>query len=390
MFTFHPLVGKEANYAGSAFQEYVIRADTTSNVLKILKNKFADVFRGFGDSMLGPIKEMALGIGDVLDTLDERVSIFDEIQTAMQGFMNGLGMNGGMREMMNELGDLFFGKIDGSGAADRLGRIFMEFKSWGQSVRELNAALQDNPIAQFFGDLAPYGFHALKWSIGIMLVAGAVRKLASALFFLSGASTIVGALKVVKGLGGILGAGGAAAGAATAGAAGGGAAGAATKAAGSGIFALMRTMGAGLAGLWATGAVITAGKKKIESDPERREKQNQHTQQNLQWLKSFFLGDAADPNFSFRKHMGVETRAGASEGGASSGPDKPITADSLRAAHAPQGVQDVRVTNRQPPEVWVTNHFVIHEAASAQAVADQVMSKIGGSTKSAVEASYSD
>ena len=48
------------------------------------------------------------------------------------------------------------------------------------------------------------------------------------------------------------------------------------------------------------------------------------------------------------------------------------------------------MTNRQPPEVSVTNHFVIHEAASAEAVADQVMSKIGGVTKSAVEASYSD
>ena len=93
---------------------------------------------------------------------------------------------------------------------------------------------------------------------------------------------------------------------------------------------------AGLAGLWATAAVITAGKKKIDSDPERREKQNQHTQQNLQWLKSFFLGDAADPAFSFRKHMGVETKAGAGEGGASTGPEKPITADSLRAANAPQ------------------------------------------------------
>lgn len=75
-----------------------------------------------------------------------------------------------------------------------------------------------------------------------------------------------------------------------------------------------------------------------------------------------------------------------SQGGASTGPDRPITADSLRAANAPQGGQDVRVTNRQPPNVTVSNHFVIHGAPSAEAVVDQVMSKIGGSTKSAVEA----
>lgn len=192
------LVGDQANYAGSAFKEYTVRASTVGNVLQILRNKFADLFRSIGDRMLPSIKEAALGIGDIIDSLGERGHIFAQMEAAFKGFAQGMGAEGGIRSMINDLGDLLFGAADGSAAADKIGRVFVKFKEWGAAVRELTTAIANNPLAQFFASLAPYGFQIMLWSTGILLLAGTIRKLASALMFLSGASAIIGVLKMLK------------------------------------------------------------------------------------------------------------------------------------------------------------------------------------------------
>lgn len=202
------LVGDQANYAGSAFKEYMIRADTVSNALAILRNKIADTFRGIGDDMLPGIKEAALEFGRILDTLGSRASVFDEIKYALKGFTQGLGYDGGIKEVIRDLGDLLFGKEDPSGAADRLGGVFAKFEQYGQSVRQFKKDLDENPIVKFFKDLSPWYVDALKWSVGFLVVSAAVRKLASAIWFLSGASTIVGALKALGGVATALGIGG--------------------------------------------------------------------------------------------------------------------------------------------------------------------------------------
>lgn len=192
------LVGDQANYAGSAFKEYTVRASTVGNVLQILQNKFADLFRGIGDRMLPSIKEAALGIGDIIDSLGERAHIFAQMEAAFKGFAQGMGAKGGIRDMINDLGDLLFGAADGSEAADKIGRIFMKFREWGAAVRDLTTAIANNPLAQFFAQLAPYGMQIMLWGVGIAMLAGTIRKLASALMFLSGASTILGVLKMLK------------------------------------------------------------------------------------------------------------------------------------------------------------------------------------------------
>ena len=189
------LLANETNYSGSAFKEYTERAKTTGTVLAILKNKIADGFRSSGDDMLPWIKEGALGIGDVLDTLGERAGVFDKLGAGMRGFVQGLGFDGGIRAAMNSLGDLLFGAKDGGGAADRLGEIFMKAKGWGAAIRELSDAIKGSPIAGFLATLGSYGATFAVAAIGMGLLAGAIRRLGSALLLLSGAKFAFGLLK---------------------------------------------------------------------------------------------------------------------------------------------------------------------------------------------------
>uniref|UniRef100_UPI002FDCF942 phage tail tape measure protein n=1 Tax=Agrobacterium pusense TaxID=648995 RepID=UPI002FDCF942 len=102
-------VADRTKYAGSAFNEYIQRASTTQNVLDLLGNKISNVFAEIGDSMLPTIREGAKGIGEVLDTLGNRVTIFDQITNFTKGFSQGFGYTGGMKEFMNDLGDLLLG-----------------------------------------------------------------------------------------------------------------------------------------------------------------------------------------------------------------------------------------------------------------------------------------
>jgi len=195
-------VSDRTKYAGSAFNEFVERSKTTGNAIELLQNKISNRFWQMGDRMLPTVKEAVAAIGSVIDTLDSRVSVFDRMETSIMGFAQGLGYNG-VKEVIADLGDLLFGKVDGS-AGDQLGRLFMQAKEWGQTVRELNAALKDNPIVQFMADLAPYGLQIMVWGVGIAFLAGTIRKLAAALMFLSGASTIVAAVKAVGSIADVL------------------------------------------------------------------------------------------------------------------------------------------------------------------------------------------
>lgn len=206
------LVGNEANYAGSAFEEYLVRAQTTSNALAIIGNKLKAVFREWGEGMLPSIKALGAGLGDVLDTLDKRVGVLDQFKAAFDGLMTGLGYRGpdGLRQMVNDIGDLLFGKAVDSGgfmqAADErmtgLARISNQFRQLGRNIRQFAQDVADNPIAKFLAEIAGHGFKLMLASVGFSLLAGAVMKLGRALMFLSGASAAIAILKTVAGIGG--------------------------------------------------------------------------------------------------------------------------------------------------------------------------------------------
>jgi TP901 family phage tail tape measure protein len=392
------LVGDKTQYAGSAYREYVERANTTANVLQLLRNKFADLGISVGDRLLPVIREAALGIGSVIDSLGERAHIFSQIDAAVKGFAQGLGYDGGIRQIMEHLGDMLFGAADGSAAADKIGRVFVQFKEWGISIRELNDAIKANPIAQFLADLAPYAGQFIVWSIGIGLLAGTIRKLAAAVMFLSGASAAIGVIKTLGGLAGILGGETMPDAKKSSGAASTG------KVASTGLAARMLGLARGAVYGMAAGGAWELFKQSKSGDTAYSRGQS-------------LMPDPADaihavvsrisalnampthPSAGVYAQLAMESARGLPRGSTTeSQPGKTaddigivrIDSSSIAEMMRPQGTQDVRVTNQQPPHITVNSPVTIYEASNGQAVAGQVGDAIGEAVRSQLEASFSD
>ncbi|KKX24305.1 phage tail tape measure protein [Rhizobium sp. LC145] len=402
-------VGDKTKYSGSAFNEYIERSNTTANALQLLGNKVSNVFWAMGDQMLPTIKEAAAGIGYVLDTLGERVSIFDQIEVGMKGFAQGLGYSG-IREIVEDLGDLFAGKIDPN-AGDQLGRIFMQAKEWGASIRELNAALKENPIAQFFAEIAPYGLQIMLWGAGIAFLAGTVRKLASALMLLSGASAIIGALKTVGTIADVMSGGTMPKGGGTKTSAKSG-----VPAAETGLLASLAQWGrwakgafvAGAPGLMSGAMSVTPGdtfedqvrlQKQYREDLRRILGLNQDEKGVSGWDR-FWWGKSAEPDFNARDHFGIQTNptappaSGAPAGDIDAlGAAKPISLDaaSIDAIAQPRGTQDVNVTNPRPaPNVNMTLIFHNHGVTNPEELANRVSGIVGQQLREEVTGVYAD
>ena len=223
------LVSEEAKFSGSAQREYDQASQRTANTLKLLKNNLTAIGIGFGDLALPTINQWAGNLADTLMTLGQRVTVFDKISDAFRGFTTGLGFApGDIGQQFSTLMDQIFGKIDTfEKDTQRLGKIFAEFRTYGENVHYFASQIGD--VAKSFGDLTgidvghvgevlgsivKYGFGLSMAGLGLSIVATGIRSLASAVMFLSGASLLIGG---AKGIGKILGAftGGAAAGATT-------------------------------------------------------------------------------------------------------------------------------------------------------------------------------
>jgi TP901 family phage tail tape measure protein len=172
------LVAHEADYSGSAFKEYLTRAETTGNALSILGNKFKAVGIDIGNGWLPTIKELGLGIGDVLDTLEKRVGVLDQVKSAFQGFMGGIGYGSsdGPRALMNDLGDLLFGKAFGGSLKDAddrvigLARLSNRFRGIGQDLKSFSDNVSGGNIGAAFGNIGD----ALGKMGGTLTVGGAL------------------------------------------------------------------------------------------------------------------------------------------------------------------------------------------------------------------------
>ncbi len=174
------LVATEADYSGSAFQEFIIRADTTGNVLDLLGNKLRARGIKYGESWLPTLKEFSLGVSDVVDTLDKRVGVIDNIQMAVNGLMSGFGYGGtgGMREMINDLGDLLFGKaFEGDGT--QVDQRMIDLAKLSNNFRKIGTDLK-----AFAGDLKGGDF------------SGAIGSLSEAISKMSGTTTVISAIGI--------------------------------------------------------------------------------------------------------------------------------------------------------------------------------------------------
>lgn len=403
-------VADRRSYVGSAFREFTARADTTANAFQILRNKIGYFFEDWGLSWLPSLKAGIADFGHVLDTLDSRFTIFDELKSRLGGLASGLGLGDGT-DVFKSIRDLIFGAENASAAADKYGRLFGQFQEYGRSIRKFGEDVANNPIVKFFADLSPYYLEALKWSIGFMLVAGAIRKLASALWFLSGASTIVGALKALGGVASALGIGG------------GGldkVIGAAGTSAGS-----IYGKAFGLAAKVAIVAGITLAVAEALQIFDPKGNLGGVTSPIDDWLRDKMglpakdsgitpgeiwdgLGNllpATDDNPDKNQISPVAVDLGFGESpifGGTSGPPRttgemlsglssPVIIDSssIAAMTQPNGVQQVAVTNPQPVSVNVSNTFNITGVTSPEGAADAAASRMGQAAKAAVESSFS-
>ncbi|KAB1086495.1 phage tail tape measure protein [Neorhizobium galegae] len=391
-------VGDKTKYAGSAYKEYVARANTTANVLQLLQNKFTELGMSMGDRMLPKIREAALGIGDVIDSLGARAHIFAQMDAATQGFLKGFGVDGGIRDLINDLGDLLFGAEDGSAAADKIGLIFVKFRKWGEDIRSLTSAIAGNPIAKFFADLAPYGFQIMLWSVGIMTLAGTIRKLAAAMMFLSGASAVVGALKAVGTIAGIVGGGG------LPGKPGGGGQPVATG--GGGLKPLL--LGLGRLGTFgaAIGGAYTVAKESYTGDtPYARGQSLMPSPTDLAHSIGSALSSmpSQSPQAAVVAQMAMDAATAARSMGIGGNTTDTLpgkTADdigytridsgSIAAMTQPSGVQQVQEVNRVPPNVTVNAPITISGVSDPQAAASAAASQLGTISRNAYESSFSD
>ncbi|UYZ11204.1 phage tail tape measure protein (plasmid) [Agrobacterium salinitolerans] len=397
-------VADRTKYSGSAFAEYVQRANTTRNVLDLLGNKISNKFAEMGDNMLPAIREGALGIGEVLDSLGSRVTLLDEITNSVKGFAQGFGYTGGMKEFMNDLGNLLLGPVDPN-AADRIGEIFMRAKDWGASIRELNEAIKNNPIAKFLAEMSGYGFQLFLYASGIAMLAGTIRKLAGALMLLSGASTALSILKTIGTLSEFPGLGGD----------GAKPGGKTPKGGGGNVPEVLPWYSQ--AGQWLKGLGSQLGfglsVQSLGDTPgdtfQDQVKNQQKYKEALQKLfglnkdasgvsgwDSFWFGDAAKPEFSFREHAGISGVGGSGGGtpatGSASGQPviARIDAGSIAEMVKPNGTQDVRVTNREPVSVTVHNQISITGVSDPEAAGNAAAAQVGEKVRQGVESSYSD
>ena len=404
------MVSDSAKYAGSSFEEYRVRAQTTANTLDKVKNNFIALGIGIGDSMLPTINSALTGVLDVFATLEKRTGFFEEFNIGMKGFMQGLGFQDA-RELINSLADFMLGPVlDPKGMSDageRLGRLFMKAKEWGASIRELSLAISESPITQFFGEMAGYGFKLVIFAGGVMLLSKAVFSLTNALLALTGAKLGWGILKGIARFGaGFLGVGGAVAGGAAATAAGVGAGG--TAAAGGGIMAQL--------GAWAAGSAIAAFTAKLslatlgaysfykvlsERKPTDERFANPNTWKDPILESNDRLNQGRVPApmpdyppapvakpFSFGAMFGdlfkpIPTTQ----------VDAPVTlsAPTIADLNKPSGTQDVRVINQQPPPN-VINHVTVHATtqASPAEIGSAAADAVGQATKAAIESAFND
>lgn len=197
--------GDAERASGTVADAYARRMEDANERIKSFRIQMENLGTSIGRHTLGPIGDAAKYLADVFDTLDSRVTVLHRLKAAADGFIKGMGFeSGSLSGAMKEVRDFLFGLEDGGKAADQYGLIFKRFHEWGAAVRDFTESVKDNPLVKFLGEMAGQGFKLMLAATGIGLLAGAVGKLARAMWVLSGASAAVGILKALTGLGGAI------------------------------------------------------------------------------------------------------------------------------------------------------------------------------------------
>lgn len=203
------MVSNESQYLGSASREYERRAKTFANDVQLFKNNLTALEIAVGNRLM-PILSRAMdgvtpfinALTGAFNTLDQRVSIFDKVGAAIDGFLTGLGFAGDAKlaQLFNGGIDLIFGKL-GTFEEDvtQLSASFEEFRKMGAAINEFATA---HPVlVDTLGTLAGYGAELFVAAAGISMAAGVVKMIGNVLLTLTGVKTAAGILRAVAGLG---------------------------------------------------------------------------------------------------------------------------------------------------------------------------------------------
>lgn len=206
-----------SRFAGSVDRTFEIFANTSEEKLKRLQRITANYGAWMGSKVLPPIVSVAEKISDTLTTLDERVTVFDKIQTRMKGFMAGLGVpaDGSVLSGMSTLWDTVFSRTDTLIAdTDKMAGAFEQFRLMGDNLRsfaddigeatgrlETFLGLDHGSLGTALGDLAGTGLSLGAAAVGVALFARPLKGLGKAALVLSGIKPAWSLLRFLKRLG---------------------------------------------------------------------------------------------------------------------------------------------------------------------------------------------
>lgn len=206
----------EAN--GEVSKDFARRAKTFDAVMIRFKAAAEDLAITLGSRVLPTISDFFGTISGLLNSLDGRVSVFDQIGKAVAGLMNGLGLTDGstFTQALSSLRDMLFGTVEAfEGDTDRLAQIFKRFQEFGASLRGFADAItsvisaiagfvgvDSGALLSFLGTLATYGAGLALTATALGLVAKSVMGVGKAMLFLSGIKTATGIIKSLAGLAG--------------------------------------------------------------------------------------------------------------------------------------------------------------------------------------------
>lgn len=228
--------------SGEVDKDFARRAATFETTLARFKGAAEELGIALGSRLLPPLTRFFSTLSGTLNSLDERVGVFDHIAQAAKGFAKGLGLGDGesLASLLGKLSDAVFGAAgDLEAGGERLAQTFHKFEQMGAQLRGFAAGLREvaqavagflgtdlGTLGEILGTLAGYGFKLALAAAGLSLLAKSLRAVGSALLFITGLKAVGSILGMLGGAAGrIAGLG--------AGAAAGTAAGAAAGAAGS-------------------------------------------------------------------------------------------------------------------------------------------------------------
>lgn len=150
--------GDAERASGTVADAYARRMEDAEQKIKALRIAVGNLGTAVGSELLGPIGAGAQHLADLLNSLDERATVFDKIKAGVDGLLAGLGgKSPDLRGQLKAIEGFIFGVKDAGAAADELGRTFNRFQEIGKSLREGSIFSPSTIVSITLGGLALRG-----------------------------------------------------------------------------------------------------------------------------------------------------------------------------------------------------------------------------------------